>query len=37
MLMSAGISVPDAVFGHGFLTKVNLTYFDVPVSIYTVP
>lgn len=24
MLMSAGISVPDAVFGHGFLTKVIL-------------
>jgi hypothetical protein len=24
MLMSAGISVPHAVFGHGFLTKVTL-------------
>jgi hypothetical protein len=27
MLMSAGLSVPGAVFGHGFLTKVILIIF----------
>jgi hypothetical protein len=31
--MSAGISVPDAVFGHGFLTKVTLHIFSVLVFI----
>lgn len=36
MLMSAGLSVPDTVFGHGFLTKVILLIFtNVPVSTST--
>lgn len=28
MLMSAGLSLPKTVFGHGFLTKVSISMFS---------
>lgn len=32
MLMSAGLLLPEAVFGHGFLTKVYLFAFFICIS-----
>lgn len=31
MLMSAGLSIPTRVFGHGFLTKVKYEKFPLMV------
>lgn len=33
MLMSAGLSLPKMVFGHGFLTKVSDSGADIHVEL----
>lgn len=37
MLMSAGLSVPDTVFGHGFLTKVILLIYKCTCFHFYIP